>query len=118
MNSVAAAAEQSYRGLVMRIELRADYFADPLWAVDGGDDSVGMIDLDHLDMSAKLRAALRSWAAEFDALLTTGYEWPSRERADLWWRRGGHLAQWCNREMRPGYEVEYVQPRPAEASRA
>lgn len=86
------------------ILLFADYGADPLWLRDK--PSV-MVALDDLPLSAGLKGRLRAWAARFDALSETGYEWPSTAAQCEWVADGQKLLDPLRRELGSDYDVSY-----------
>jgi hypothetical protein len=47
------------------------------------------------------------WAAEFDALAETDYEWPSEDRRRTWESAGRSLADRLARELGPAFTVTF-----------
>jgi hypothetical protein len=91
------------------ILLMADYWADPLWrCCESGEASrVISLDLDSLPLSSQLRQQLRAWAARFDALSETGYEWPNVTEERQWVTDGRALLEPVREELGSGYDVTY-----------
>ena len=86
--------------------LMADYLADPLWS--GGPHGVtGMVSLDRLPLSAELRTSLRAWAARYDALMSSGYQWTSDAERLAWTADGRALLAPLINELGPGFNVSY-----------
>lgn len=98
----------------MRLALMADYLADPIWqrAPNGG--AGPMIALEQLPLSAATRAKLRAWARRFDALMSSGYEWPSVAAESAWVADGRGLLGLVGDELGPGYDVAYLHASPDE----
>lgn len=86
--------------------LMADYLADPLWR-RGSDGATRMVSLDRLPLTAELKAALRAWAARYDDLMRTDYEWPSDAERIAWTAEGRALLGPASEELGPAYEVSY-----------
>lgn len=91
----------------MPILLMADYGADPLWRRGQGGKANGMIALDALPLSTRLTQDLRAWAARFDALSETDYEWPNTADERKWVADGQALLEPDQRELGAGYDVSY-----------
>ena len=87
----------------------ADYGADPLWRRYASGETARLIalNLDTLPLSTTLKQDLRAWAARFDALSETGYEWPNAADERKWITDGRALLEPLRRELRPEYEVSY-----------
>jgi hypothetical protein len=51
---------------------------------------------------------LRAWAAPFDALRTTNYEWPNPVDRRRWVADGQALLEPVQRELGAGYDIDYV----------
>jgi hypothetical protein len=87
----------------------ADYGAGPLWrrcpSVQG--TRVVNLNLDSLPLSSQLKQELRAWAARFDALSGTDYEWPSRAARQHWVADGRALLDPVRRELGADYDVTY-----------
>lgn len=66
-----------------------------------------MVSLDRLPLSAELRAALRAWAARFDDLMRTDYEWPGDAARIAWVADGRALLGPVVEELGSGYDVSY-----------
>lgn len=66
-----------------------------------------MVPLDRLPLGDELKGRLRAWAARFDALMDTGYEWPSRLEEIAWVSDGRVLLGTLRQELGRGYDVEY-----------
>lgn len=86
--------------------LMADYLADPLWS-GGPNGATGEVSLDRLPLSAELKASLRAWAARYDDLMRTGYEWASDAARLAWTADGRALLKPVIDELGPGFEVSY-----------
>lgn len=89
------------------IVVMADYHADPVCAADPDGRPGPMITLDGLSISEDLKAALRGWAAEFDGLAETDYEWSDDDHEQTWIRAGRGLAERLGRELGPRFRVHY-----------
>jgi hypothetical protein len=91
------------------ILLMADYRADPLWRRYESRESkrVMSLDLNSLPLSPELKQQLRAWAARFDALAETGYEWLSADHERQWVTDGRALLEPVRQELGPGYDVIY-----------
>lgn len=88
---------------VMRRVLRVfpDYTADPVW------DMHGMVDLDTLLISDRLRRDLREWARDWEDQLGPDFRIKERERYEAWRRRGRLLARDLARELALEMDVRY-----------
>ncbi len=84
-----------------------DYLADPLWTRGPTGAGTAMVRLDSLPLSAELKARLRAWAARYDALMNSDYEWPSEADKDTWDAEGRALLPLVRAELGPGYDVQY-----------
>ncbi len=72
-----------------------------------------MVRLDELPLSSALKGHLRSWAARFDRLAETNYEWPSSAEHARWVDAGSLLCQQVRGELGPDFDIEYFHtPRP------
>ena len=87
----------------MRQVLRVfpDYTADPVWG------SEGMVDLDELRISDRLRGDLREWARDWEDQLGRDFRIKKRDRYEAWRRRGRLLSRDLARELGPEIEVRY-----------
>ena len=87
----------------MRQVLRVfpDYTADPVWG------SEGMVDLDELRISDRLRGDLREWARDWEDELARDFRIKERDRYEAWRRRGRLLSRHLARELGPEIEVRY-----------
>ena len=87
--------------------LMADYLADPNWTRSPSGADSGMVPLDRLPLDAELKGRLRAWAARFDELMDTGYEWPSRTEQIAWVSDGRVLLETLRQELGRGYDIQY-----------
>jgi hypothetical protein len=87
--------------------LMADYLADPIWTRSPSGAGRCMVSLDRLPLGAELKGRLRAWAARFDALMDTGYEWPSRMEEIAWVSDGRVLLETLKQELGRGYDIQY-----------
>lgn len=84
----------------------ADYGAEPVWTSDG----LRTQSLDDLPLADDTKAALRDWAAYYDARMHVGFDTGARERAAFdeeglaLWRRLTH-------ELGSGWKVGYFNER-------
>ncbi|WP_404349898.1 hypothetical protein LG324_17045 [Phycicoccus jejuensis] len=87
----------------MRQVLRVypDYTADPVWG------SEGMVDLDQLSISDRLRRDLREWARDWEDQLGPDFRIKERDRYEAWRRHGRLLSRDLARELGPEIEVRY-----------
>lgn len=87
----------------MRQVLRVfpDYTADPVWGPDG------MVDLDTLDISDRLRHDLREWARDWEDQLGRDFRIKEKDRYEAWRRRGRRLSEDLGRELAPDTDVRY-----------
>ncbi len=85
----------------MTLRVFPDYFADPVWAEDG------MVDLDGLEISDRLRRELRAWARRWEELMGPGFECTDAAGYDEWKRRGRPLAGALQAELSGAVEVTY-----------
>ncbi len=79
-----------------------DYAADPVWADDG------MVDLDALPISDRLRGALRAWAREWERLLGPQFEVREKDAYAAWLAVGAKHARHLQAELGPSWVVEYT----------
>lgn len=86
-----------------RLRVFPDYCADPVWADDGG-----MVDLDTLPISARLRDALRDWAREWERLLGKKFVVREKDAYAAWLTAGRRLARDLERELGDGWSVDYT----------
>lgn len=87
--------------------LMADYLADPVWTRTSSGAGGCMVPLDRLPLGAELKGRLRAWAARFDALMDTEYQWPSRSEEISWVGDGRVLLETLQEELGRGYDVQY-----------
>ncbi len=87
--------------------LMADYLADPVWTRTSSGAGGCMVPLDRLPLGAELKGKLRAWAARFDALMDTGYQWPSGREEITWVGDGRVLLKTLQEELGRGYDVQY-----------
>ncbi len=87
--------------------LMADYLADPIWTRSSSGAGGCTVPLDRLPLGDELKSRLHAWAARFDALMDTGYEWPSRMEEIAWVREGRVLLETLRQELGRGYDVQY-----------
>ena len=66
-----------------------------------------MVPVDRLPLGAELEGRLRAWAARFDDLMDTGFQWPSRRDEITWVGDGRVILQTLQQELGPGYDVQY-----------
>ncbi|MGH3189113.1 MAG: hypothetical protein ACRDPY_37870 [Streptosporangiaceae bacterium] len=92
---------------VVPLLLMADYLADPLWYRSSSGAGECMVSLDRLPLSAELKSQLRAWAARYDALMDTGYEWSGRLEEAAWDADGRALLEPLREELGRGYDVQY-----------
>jgi hypothetical protein len=95
-----------------RLLVMADYFADPIWlrtAHGGGSVS---INLESLPLRDDLIAKLRAWAARFDALQHSDYEWPDDATRVSWTEEGHRLTDLVRDELGPDFDVQYFHEQP------
>ena len=95
-----------------RLLVMADYFVDPVWlrTVDGR-GSVSLR-LERLSLSEGLIVRLRAWAARFDALQHSDYDWPDEATRMQWTEEGSRLTDEVRDELGPDYDVQYFQEQP------
>ena len=74
----------------IRVRLDADYYASPLWIYDEYLADYVNTPLDSFPLSDELKSRLAAWAAVFDRLPETGYEF-STESAEHDFEREGRL---------------------------
>jgi hypothetical protein len=89
-----------------RLKLMADYQCFPLWWHGGR--WIGMIQPDVLPLSEELKRRLSAWAAVYDGLMQTDYQWPSAAAQAAFVRDGRVLLAALREELGPDYEVWYV----------
>jgi hypothetical protein len=87
--------------------LMADYLADPIWTRSSSGVGGCMVPLDRLPLRAELKGRLRAWAARFDALMDTGYEWPSLMEEIAWVSDGRVLVETLRKKPGRGYDFQY-----------
>jgi hypothetical protein len=87
--------------------LMADYLADPIWTRSSSGAGGCTVPLDRLPLGDELKSRLHAWAARFDALMDTGYEWPSRMEEIAWVSEGRVLLETLRQELGWGYDVQY-----------
>ena len=85
----------------------ADYLAEPLWSRSATGAGACSMSLDGFSLSAELKRRLRDWAARYDALMQTGYEWPDPAYEAVWIADGRALLEAVRTELGPDYDVEY-----------
>ncbi|KRE62678.1 hypothetical protein [Nostocoides sp. Soil756] len=85
-----------------RLRVFPDHSADPVWADDG------MVDLDRLPVSARLRDALRAWAREWERLLGPAYVVREKDAYAAWLEAGRRHARDLEAELGRGWSVEYT----------
>ncbi|WP_152360520.1 hypothetical protein [Microlunatus speluncae] len=95
--------------MVIAIMVMADYGADPVWTAESGGRPGAMLSLTGLPVSDRIRAELRTWAAEYDALSGTDYEWPDEDRHRVWVEAGRTLADRLAQELGEEYRVHYFE---------
>lgn len=89
-----------------RVKLMADYGAFPLWWLNrrsGGPTG----DPDELPLSPELKTRLLAWAAVYDQLARTNYEWPSDHARAVFVQQGRALLADLREELGGGYELWY-----------
>ncbi len=92
-----------------QLKLMADYGQTVLWNADGV--HVGPVDLDELSLSDALRAAIESWAKQYDN--TLNHEYPpesgfaSEEAAAAFEAEGKRIWKELRDELGPRYSVVY-----------
>jgi len=89
-----------------RVKLMADYGAFPLWWLNRRGGGPG-IHPDALPLSPELKMRLLAWAAVYDQLMQTDYEWPNDQALAAFVRQGWALLAELREELGPGYEVWY-----------
>lgn len=87
-----------------QLKVFPDYFADPVWAEDG------MVDLDDLPISTRLRDGLRAWAREWERLLGKQFEVREKDAYAAWLEVGRQHARHLQAELGPEWTVEYAEP--------
>jgi hypothetical protein len=87
-----------------RILVFCDYLADPVWTYPG---RVG-VQLEALPLSDGTRDALRRWAARYDALLGSDFEWSEPADAEAFEREGERLWRVVQDELGPRWKVGYL----------
>ena len=95
------------RRVPTRLVMAADYLADPLWTREPNGRTGAMVPLEQLPLSQATRARLRAWAARFDRLMDTGYEWPNAAEHRTWLADGRALHRIVCVELGAGYEVSF-----------
>lgn len=85
-----------------RLQVFPDHAADPVWADDG------MVDLDDLPISQRLRDALRAWAREWERLLGPRFEVTEKDAHAAWLEVGRRHARHLQGELGPEWQVEYT----------
>lgn len=90
-----------------RVKLMADYGAFPLWWLNRRGGGPG-IHPDALPLSPELKMRLLAWAAVYDQLAQTNYEWPSGQAQAAFIRQGRALLAELREELGDGYEVWYL----------
>lgn len=93
--------------------LAADYGASPMWEIRNDGTTGGSIPFDQFNLSDSLRKEVAAWAAEYDKLERSEYEWRSAAAEEQWWQAGRRLAENLNAKLRHTVVVEYRQPRPS-----
>lgn len=83
------------------VRLMADYAADPVWFDEG------MVSLEELPISPRLRTALRAWAREWELIFGPAFEVREKDRYRQWLQAGRRLALDLLRDLGPGYRVVY-----------
>lgn len=83
------------------VRLMTDYAADPVWFDDG------MVALEDLPITPRLRTALRSWADEWERILGREFEVREKDRYRRWLQAGRLHAVDLQRELGSGYRVVY-----------
>ena len=78
-----------------------DYGADPVWFDDG------MVALEDLAISPRLRTALRSWADEWERILGPTFEVREKGRYRRWLQTGRRHSVDLQRELGRGHQVVY-----------
>ncbi|MDE9364726.1 hypothetical protein PZ938_03845 [Luteipulveratus sp. YIM 133132] len=78
-----------------------DYGADPVWA------ERGMVDLDDLPISSRLRTDLRTWAARWEQLMGQDFRIREKDSHNEWQRAGRRLARDLQRELGDDAVVTY-----------
>jgi hypothetical protein len=93
------------------MKLMADYGCFPLWEYAGG-DLVDNANPEHLPLTADLKAALRAWAAAYDATLnlecpqdSPGFASPAEE--EEFEAEGRRLWRELQAQLGPEYQVVY-----------
>jgi hypothetical protein len=89
--------------MTCRVLLMCDYFAFPLWTADGG----RMLDPSELPLGAATVSALSAWAAEYQSLLTTDFEWRSPAAEAEFEATGQRLWRRVADELGPDWQVGY-----------
>jgi|SRR5262245_16578083 len=82
-----------------RLKLMADYQCFPLWWHGGR--SIGMIEPDALPLSEPLKRRLSAWAAVYDGLMQTDYQWPTAAAQAAFVREAGCCWPRCVRSWVP-----------------
>jgi hypothetical protein len=85
-----------------RLRVFPDWSADPVWADDG------MVDLDDLPVSGRLRDALRAWAREWERLLGPRFEVTEKDAYAAWLDAGWQHARHLQAELGRDWTVEYT----------
>ena len=91
--------------------LMADYLADPIWTRSSSGAGGCTVPLDRLPLGDELKSRLRAWAARFDALMDTGYEWPSRMEEIAWVRERTSPSGDAPTRARAGLRRPILRPR-------
>jgi hypothetical protein len=85
-----------------------DYTAFPLWGIpDEGRRGGGMLSPGSLPISQSLEEQLESWAATYDRLLETEFEWPSEAALTEFVGEGRRLWSLLQQELGPDYTIVY-----------
>ena len=79
----------------------ADYAADPVWSDDG------MVALEQLPITPRLRTTLRSWSGEWELILGPAFEVREKDRYRRWLDAGRRHAIDLQAELGPSYRVIY-----------
>lgn len=86
------------------ILLFCDYFADPVWTYP----KRAMLRVDGLPLSDMTKDALKQWAARYDELRKTGFEWPRLDDAEQFEHEGRRLWRTVQEELGPAWKVGYL----------
>jgi len=81
-----------------------DYSADPVWT------DRGMVDLDELPITDRLRSQLRQWARDWEALMgvrEARYAIADEPEHQVWLERGRDYARQLQRELGDSYVVAF-----------